>query len=95
MAKLYGSVIGSHGPATRTAGRNIRASVQSYNGSIITELEYDNDTNDLMIRVEASTESRNGGTVLFYGTVDEFASKVAGYGYTMKLADVISKVKEG
>lgn len=95
MAKLYGTVCGSRGPATRTAGSCIRASVQSFNGSIITELKYDDATNDLMICVKASTGSSNDGTMLFYGTVDDFASRVAGRGYTHKLADLIDEIKKG
>ncbi len=40
MSKFYGQINGGRGTATRTGHQGIRASVQSYDGSVITELTY-------------------------------------------------------
>ena len=76
MATFYGSIKGSRGEATRCGTKNsgIKASVQSWNGSVISELSYDEDK--LMVRVSTSTGSSSLGTQIFYGTFDEFVNKL-------------------
>lgn len=76
MATFYGSIKGGRGEATRCGTKNsgIKASVQSWNGSVISELSYDEDK--LMVRVSTSTGSSSLGTQIFYGTFDEFVNKL-------------------
>ena len=45
MAKFYGQVNGGRGTVTRLGYRNIRTSAQSYDGSIQTELTYNDEGN--------------------------------------------------
>jgi hypothetical protein len=75
MAKFYGMIQGNRGAATRCGSTSISASVQSWNGSVITQLSYDKDDN-LMISVNYSTGSSAYGTSIFYGTVEEFVNKL-------------------
>ena len=76
MATFYGSIKGGRGEATRCGTKNsgIKASVQSWNGSVISELSYDEDK--LMVRVSTSTGSSSLGTQIFYGTFEEFVNKL-------------------
>lgn len=77
MATFYGSIKGSRGEATRcgTTNSGIKASVQSWNGSVVSELSY-NDKNELMVTISTSTGSSALGTQIFYGTFDEFVNKL-------------------
>ena len=75
MARFYGMVQGNRGAATRCGSTSISASVQSWNGSVVTQLSYDKDDN-LMISVNHSAGSSSYGTPIFYGTVDEFVAKL-------------------
>ena len=76
MATFYGSIKGGRGEATRCGTKNsgIKASVQSWNGSVISELSYAEDR--LMVRVSTSTGSSSLGTQIFYGTFEEFVNKL-------------------
>lgn len=75
MAKFYGQINGGRGTATRVGTRNIRASVQSYDGSASLELTYNNN-NELMVRVSiAENESSSYGKTIFYGSFNEFVNK--------------------
>ena len=74
MAKLYGTLQANRGEATRCGSDYIRASAQSYEGSVIVELLY-NDNKDLIVKVETNNGSScygdwNGN--LFKGTFEEF-----------------------
>ena len=78
MSKFYGSIQGNRGAATRGGSQasGIKASVQSYDGSVITELSY-NDEGQLMVEVSvARNESSAYGHRVFYGTLDEFYNKI-------------------
>ena len=75
MAKFYGQVNGGRGTATRTGHHNIVAAAQSYDGSVITELTYNND-GELMVRVDTSDCSSYYGSMTFYGTFEEFVAKL-------------------
>lgn len=81
MATFYGQVAGNRGSASRTGSRDsgIKASVQSYHGSIITRLWY-NREDELMCEVEYSDGSAfSWGThPLFYGSFKEFVEVFKG-----------------
>ena len=74
MSKFYGSIQGNRGAATRVGHSIIKSSVQSYDGSIINYLSYDEDK--LMVEVCVSEGSSNYGRRIFYGTFDEFVNKL-------------------
>lgn len=78
MSKLYGSIQGNRGAATRCGHSHIKASVQSYDGSVITELSY-NHEDKLMVEVSVAKDESTSyrGTRLFYGTLDEFIAKLS------------------
>lgn len=74
MATFYGQVKGNaSSTATRqgSAASGIRSSVQSWNGSLIMDLSYD-ENDALYIEVMHSTGSEFRGYTIFRGTVDEF-----------------------
>ena len=74
MAKFYGQVSGERSAATRTGYYKIKASCQSYDGSVITELSYKDDT--LMVDVCVADRSSAYGQRIFYGTYDEYVAKL-------------------
>jgi hypothetical protein len=76
MSKFYGSIQGNRGAATRGGHSIIKSTVQSYDGSIINYLSYDDDK--LMVEVCVSNDSSNYGSRIFYGTFDEFVNKLKG-----------------
>lgn len=72
MSKFYGMVRGNRGAATRggSANSGFKSTAQSYDGSVITCLDYDqNDA--LKVRIELSEGSSTYGDVAFNGTFDE------------------------
>jgi hypothetical protein len=75
MSKFYGQVVGDRGAATRGGHHRIKASAQSYDGSVITELTYREDK--LMVSVCIGVdESTSIGRQIFYGTFDEYVAKL-------------------
>jgi hypothetical protein len=74
MAKLYGSIQGNRGAATRMGHSLIKSSVQSYDGSVINYMSDDDDK--LMVEVCVSKESSSYGRRIFYGTFEEFINKL-------------------
>ena len=73
MAKTYTTCIGMRGGATRRGGRDgCRASVQSYDGSIIVENWYDGET--LKVRVALDDGSSSCGNTVFTGTYHELVA---------------------
>ena len=78
MSKLYGQIQGNRGAATRCGHSHIRASVQSYDGSVITELQY-NHEGQLMLEVTVAKDESTSyrGQRVFYGTLDEFVAKLS------------------
>lgn len=79
MSKLYGSIQGCRGAATRCGTSLMKASVQSYDGSVITYMSYDKNSSDednLMVEVCVSKESSAYGRRIFYGTFEEFVNKL-------------------
>lgn len=71
MAKTYATCIGMRGERTARGGRDgCRASVQAYDGSVIVENWYDEDT--LKVRVCLDEGSSCYGDTVFTGTFEEF-----------------------
>jgi hypothetical protein len=75
VSKFYGQVVGDRSAATRTGHRRIKAAAQSYNGSVITQLTYKED-GTLMVSIETAEGSSACGNTVFYGTLEEFKSKL-------------------
>ena len=82
MSKFYGTVKGaSQTAATRCGTSLMKASVQSYDGSIIIYMSYDKDRDNpkeekLMVEICVSKESSSYGSRIFYGTFEEFINKL-------------------
>lgn len=76
MSRYYGSIQGNRGAATRggSTSSGIRSSVQSWEGSIITELYHINDK--LCVSVSTSEYSSSYGSLLFSGTFEEFKERL-------------------
>lgn len=95
MADFYGSVIGRTGiESGKCGGKNIRVAARSWDGSVITELKYDDKLNNLAVRIELSTDSATSGKCFFYGTLDELACRLAGNGIIYHLEDLIDGTEE-
>ena len=75
MARFYGQVVGDRSAATRCGHRRIKAAAQSYDGSVITQLTYKED-GTLMVSIEIAEGSFSYGNTGFYGTMEEFKSKL-------------------
>lgn len=75
MSKFYGTLEGAgKTAATRRGFTSIKASAQSWDGSVQTELTYEEDT--LMVRVSTDKGSSSYGSTIFYGTFEEFVNKL-------------------
>lgn len=75
MSKFYGTVKGgATSAATRrgTLASGIRSSVQSYDGSVITYLDYEDDV--LIVTIEVAESSRCKGTRVFKGTIEQMVA---------------------
>lgn len=72
MSKLYTSI---QSDCTKTTGtkrghRWVRSSIQSWNGSLITTMNYNiNNETDPQITIEKSNTSSMGGDIIFHGTL--------------------------
>lgn len=75
MSKFYGTVIGASSTCgTRRGHYDIRVSAQSWDGSVITTLDYDSD-DKLRVRIgtnEGSSTYSDWSSQDFNGTFDEF-----------------------
>ena len=75
MSKFYGTVIGASSTCgTRRGHHDIRVSAQSWDGSVITHLDYDSDEK-LRVRIgtnERSSTCSDWSSQDFVGTFDEF-----------------------
>ena len=78
MSMFYGTVEGNRGEATRcgSAQSGIRASAQSWDGSVIVKLRYRDD--ELMVSVATSDGSDCYGFPKWYGTFNEFKKLLEG-----------------
>ena len=78
MSKFYGQVIGQAATvASRRGADNIRASVQSLDGSLAMRMYYDKG-GALMVDVEYDTGSGAYGETIYRGTVDALVKKLKG-----------------
>ena len=79
MSKFYGTVVGSaRTEATRRGFSDIRVSAQSWDGSLITRMRYDQGGR-LMVQLDKSNESTSCyGRTIFWGTLDELEQKLSG-----------------
>ena len=86
MSALYGSLRGCRQTITRTGSRNsgMKASLQSFDGSVIGYLDYGSN-NQLKVRIELAEGSTTYGDVAFSGTFEELKE-------SMKL---LQEIKEG
>ena len=75
MSKFYGSIQGSRGAATRCGYSRIKTSAQSWDGSVITELSYNND-DQLMVDISIDEGSSAYGHRVWYGTMEEFVAQL-------------------
>lgn len=76
MSTFYGQVEGmSQTVASRRGSRDsgIKASVQSWDGSLISRMWYDNDGN-LKVALEVSNDSSSYGDTIFRGSLDDLRS---------------------
>ena len=77
MSKFYGQVFGQASTtASRRSSKDIEVSAQSWDGSLITKLYY-NDAEELMVNLEHSDTSSTSGRVLFRGTMTDLVAKLA------------------
>jgi hypothetical protein len=78
MARFYGQVFGQASTeASRRGSRNIKVSAQSWNGSVITTLYY-NENDDLMVNIEISDGSSSYGHTHFDGSLEELKERLKG-----------------
>lgn len=79
MSKFYGTVVGSaRTEATRRGFDGIKVSAQSWDGSLITRMRYDQGGR-LMVQLDKSNESSScWGKTIFWGTLDELEQKLKG-----------------
>ena len=73
MSKFYGTVMGqARTDATRRGTNDIRAAAQSWDGSIISELTYDED-GDLHLTIYLNSSSSAYGRTAWRGKFNDFA----------------------
>ena len=78
MSKFYGQVFGaSVTSASRRGFEDIKVSAQSYDGSLITMLSY-NDKGELIVQLSHSDGSEPYGERVFYGTMDKLLETLKG-----------------
>ena len=78
MSTFYGQVSGQAKTTASRRGSNashIKASCQSYDGSVIMEMYYGND-GELCVRIEHNKGTKFSGDEVFDGTVQDFIGKL-------------------
>lgn len=74
MSRFYGTICGcSKTEATRRGHQNIKVSAQSYDGSVITVLNYNSD-GELVVSIELNDDTSSSGDSYlpsFHGTFDQ------------------------
>ena len=78
MAKLYGTLQGCRGEATRVGSTTsgIRASIQSYNGSLISYMALDDNGNPIITLKTSNGTSCYGNEEIFKGTLEELKERL-------------------
>lgn len=75
MSNFYGMVNGAASTAASRRGhKDITVSAQSYDGSVITRLYYEDDV--LMVRIQVSDGSCSCGETIFNGSFHEFCKRL-------------------
>jgi hypothetical protein len=78
MSKFYGQVYGqAKTEASRRGSRDIKVSAQSWDGSVITYLEYDKD-DQLEVTISIAEGSSSYGYTYFRGSLEELKERLAG-----------------
>ncbi|MDV3429127.1 MAG: hypothetical protein LIR50_19215 [Bacillota bacterium] len=77
MSAFYGMVQGNRGASTKGGSKNsgFVASCQSYDGSVITRMWYDENDN-LMVSIAISEGSSTYGDKVFVGSLEELKAKL-------------------
>ena len=78
MAKLYGSLQGCRGEATRCGSKSsgVRASVQSWQGSLISYMDLDDNENPIVTLKISGCSSSYGSETIFRGSLEELKAKL-------------------
>jgi hypothetical protein len=78
MSKLYGSLQGCRGEATRCGSKNsgMRASVQSWNGSLISYMDLDDNDKPIITLKTSDGSSCIGFETIFRGSLEELKAKL-------------------
>ena len=78
MSRLYGSLQGCRGEVTRTASKNsgIRASVQSWNGSLVSYMDLDENGKPVITLKTSEGSSGYGSETVFRGSLEELKAKL-------------------
>lgn len=82
MSAFYGTIEGQRGPATRcgSLGSGIKAAAQSWNGSVVIELSYQDQFDSespLMVEVRTAEGSSAYGHTAWHGTFEHFKELLA------------------
>lgn len=76
MSAFYGTVVGSANTVgTRRGHKDIKVAAQSWNGSVITRLYYNDD--ELMVDLQIAEGSSVYGYTVFNGTFQELKNKLS------------------
>lgn len=80
MSSLYGSLKGARKAVTRTGSKNsgMKASLQSWEGSLISYMDYDSEGKKLQITLGlAGGSSSISDEIIFSGTLEELKNKLS------------------
>lgn len=80
MSHFYSTIKGNRGTANRCGSKDsgIMAAAQSWHGSVIVRLTYNEETGCDMVDIEISDESSTHGKSVFFGTFEELEKKLIG-----------------
>lgn len=78
MSKLYSTIQGCRGEATRcgSASSGVRASVQSWSGSVCTFMDLDENDKPI-VQIQISNGSSRYGETVFRGSLEELKAKLS------------------
>lgn len=78
MSALYGSLQGCRGEATRCGSKNsgMRASVQSWNGSLVSYMDLDENDKPVITLKTSDGSSCIGFETIFRGSLEELKAKL-------------------
>ena len=78
MSALYCSIKGCRGEATRCGSKSsgVRASVQSWNGSLVSYMDLDDNGNPVITLKASEGSSGYGSETIFSGSLEELKAKL-------------------